>query len=234
MDAEHGLFRGILRLSVHLEEEVMLDYAAWVGRLSAFVAQLPHCGQTVESVECTIRPPLDPATAPALLAGIPDALAAFYRQGAAKLLLEYTVRVVSPSAEDEEEELTASAYLGGPKDVANWLEECREWATDTWIAECEDACDYWTHAVPFLCIGNGDYIGIYTGDAVPAGTVVYLSHDDMSFELAPSFEAFLTTWEQLCYLGPESWVLEPFLSAETGYLDGTGEAAARVRQALRP
>ena len=43
--------------------------------------------------------------------------------------------------------------------------------------------------------------------------------------------AFLTTWERLCYLGPEEWLLRPFAD-EAGHLDAESERAARLRELL--
>jgi hypothetical protein len=48
----------------------------------------------------------------------------------------------------------------------------------------------------------------------------------------PSFTAFLTACERLGYLGPEIWMLEPFLDPATGHLDADSEPAQALRWAI--
>ncbi len=78
----------------------------------------------------------------------------------------------------------------------------------------------------------GSYLGVRaTGKADPP--VIYLAHDDESREIASSFTAFLTAWERLGYLGPEIWMLEPFLHPATGHLDADSESAQTFRRAFQ-
>ncbi len=79
-------------------------------------------------------------------------------------------------------------------------------------------------------IGNGDYLGTRLAGE-PAPPVIYLPHDDESREIAPSFTAFLTAWERLGYLGPEIWMLEPFLNPAPGHLDADSEPVQALRRA---
>ena len=58
--------------------------------------------------------------------------------------------------------------------------------------------------------------------------VAYLNHEDTSSIIAPSFTSFLKEWESVCYVGPEIWMLEPFLN-EKGQMDGSISAAKEMR-----
>ena len=44
---------------------------------------------------------------------------------------------------------------------------------------------------------------------------------------------FLKVWEQLCHIGPELWMREPFLDSETGYLRADTKDAALLRDLFR-
>jgi hypothetical protein len=81
--------------------------------------------------------------------------------------------------------------------------------------------DLWQQSVPFLAIRNGDYLALDVRRDVTAPPVVYLDHDgpEGTFTLAPTFHHLLKEWEQLCYIGPEHWLLCEFLNPDTGYID---------------
>lgn len=82
-------------------------------------------------------------------------------------------------------------------------------------------------------MGNGDYLAAELGKGSDNPPIVYLSHDGDSRLLAPSLMDFLKVWEQLCYIGPELWMLEPFLDSETGYLRADTKDAALLRDLFR-
>jgi hypothetical protein len=99
---------------------------------------------------------------------------------------------------------------------------------DDWAASFEhreDAAgrlsfELWTSCVVFLWMKHGDGLGLdlRSGDDDPP--VVYLCHEAaISRQIAPSFTEFLRQWHELRYLGPELWLIEPWLNSKTGWLD---------------
>jgi hypothetical protein len=81
-----------------------------------------------------------------------------------------------------------------------------------------------------MSIRNGDVIGLRMrrNSAGPAA-VEYFDHEtDRRIFLADDFVDFLNRWTRLATVGPEIWLLEPFLG-EAG-LDVTGEPARELRR----
>ena len=76
----------------------------------------------------------------------------------------------------------------------------------------------------------GYYLALDLSQELEDPPVIYLSHEELSTKLADSFTSFLENWSRLCYLGPELWMLRPFLS-ENG-LVGLDDKAKKVRQVL--
>lgn len=116
------------------------------------------------------------------------------------------------------------SIYGGPSfcDACNYLKHCQvmlEWAEifEEHGEACRHAAEVMREATPLVNIGNGDCL-IYhatakTGDA----QVLYVNHEsDMETEsplvpIARTGEEFMAAWEYLGYLGPEIWLLAPFL-----------------------
>jgi hypothetical protein len=111
-------------------------------------------------------------------------------------------------------EMVGGMSIGEPKELQ---ENVKGWIDDTWIAEDEVELEKWSKAVAFAALENGDFLAFEkkTKEDAP---IIYLSHDDESKVIAPSFEHFIREWAALGYVGPELWVLEPFLDEE-GFLD---------------
>lgn len=133
--------------------------------------------------------------------------------------------------EGAEEAISGGARLFMADKLVADLQSCKEWATDTWIADSEEDRELWLNGLPFAALANGDYLALDLRPKVDDPPVLYLSHDDASSEIAPSLTAFLSAWERLGYIGPESWVLEPYLN-EQGHLSAEGEAAQELRRQL--
>jgi len=69
-------------------------------------------------------------------------------------------------------------------------------------------------------IGNGDLIALDQTADPQEPPVVYLSHDDQSSAvIAPSLSYFLEAMAELCFIGPEIWLLEPWLGEFTRRID---------------
>ena len=106
-----------------------------------------------------------------------------------------------------------------------------EWSVETCVAVSPQDLEYWTKSLPILYMDNADFLALDQRTEADDPAVVYLSHDDESKVIAPSFTAFLKEWERLHYIGPESWMLEPFLDEE-GYVSGDTKAVKTLRQAF--
>jgi hypothetical protein len=116
--------------------------------------------------------------------------------------------------------------LGDPKELRT---EVEEWIGDTWIADDETERANWEAASPFARLANGDFLAFSKATSADA-PVIYLAHDDASRILAPSFADFQREWKKLFYVGPEIWILEPFLDSETGYLRHDTEEGISLRK----
>ena len=83
-----------------------------------------------------------------------------------------------------------------------------------WIkSDYPDVLSLAAQAFPFLEVGNGDCVAIDLRD----GRVKYLSHDDPDDTgrvLGRNFHHFMDQWSILGCLGPEIWMLEPFLDED--------------------
>jgi hypothetical protein len=218
----------------------MSDYKIWVAQAEHFSSALKaRLGDRVE-LHFVVDPPLASADFQQLEAGfrlpLPEELRQFIEVASSRLRFRYVWEHLT----QDEQEITRQAipmqsYLYGGADLcpveelSDHLDSCREWGEDTWIAEFEAESNLWLNSFPFATLDNGDYlaIGLHEEGCRP---VVYLSHDDSSRPLAPSFPEFLRTWESLCYIGPEIWMLEPFTDPMTGYLNSETEKAKLLRQ----
>jgi len=107
----------------------------------------------------------------------------------------------------------------------------QEWAHNTWVAEDPDEFAKWNKAIPIMEMPNGDFLSLDGRESNANPRVLYLAHDDVSPVIAKSFTTFLNDWAKVCFVGPEYWMLEPFLSRE-GLLDSGGNKARQLRSLL--
>jgi hypothetical protein len=182
-------------------------------------------------VECSVSPPITESEAnqlsQQLALGLPPPLRRFFIEGAR------CCKCSSVSAHNSlpglENVFPGRDYIyGGPRlcdaaTLVRYQQECLEWADsfDEYMMETSaDDSILWHSCVPFLAIGNGDHLGLDVATSREAPPVVYLCHDGDggSGIIAPSFEEFLSAWEQICYVGPEIWLLQPFLDPLTNIL----------------
>jgi hypothetical protein len=217
-----------------------LDFANWVARAHAFTIELRHVpGATVRS--SVVSPPSSEselvALERALGRSLPTGLRLFFAQGAAVLDCAY---VFEPTGETlkqlatvlpTENRIFGGARLGPAPELADYSSAVRAWSADTWIADESAQREMWESAIPFLRLDNGDYLALDPRVDPIDPAVAYLCHDDESFLLAPQLAEFLIAWERLCYLGPEHWLLRPFIG-EGGYLDTEPPLATRLRALL--
>ncbi len=194
------------------------------------------------SIQHQIEPPLPESRLAALTSELavrlPEAVRLFLTRGSRRCRLEYQWEPTG-SASELLEEILDQAYVSGGADLCDasalvaQLKECHEWARETWIAEYPKDQEFWLNSLPISPLDNGDFLAVDLREAKADPPVVYLAHDDESRIIAPSFSAFLKTWADLCYIGPEIWILDHFIDNSTGMLDASTPKAERLRDVFR-
>lgn len=224
----------------------LFDYSAWVRRAQQFVLALEgRPGFTV--VSSVVSPPLErmrvDALARRLDQPVPGALRLFLQLGAAGLDCRYTFECDDDdeAAVDTARELFPFAYeiyggacIGPAHELPGFAHSCAEQAKVFLTDHDSDKADEWEAALPVIAIGDGDYIAL-EGNTIKDPDdppVLYLSNDGDDELLAESFTAFLTTWERLCYIGPEFPLLERLRDAGEGFLDPDSPEADQLRHLL--
>jgi hypothetical protein len=190
--------------------------------------------------EVTVAPKLSGGEIEALAAeigrGIPPVLRAFLERGSGGFEFRYKWKPSEAEAKAIKSALDGDSVWGGgalcqASSFQQWLSDCKEWAEDTWVADSPEDLEFWTKSFPILLMDNADFIALDEREESEDPAVVYLSHDDESKVIAPSFTAFLEAWEQLNYVGPESWMIESFFDEE-GYLSAETKAGKALRRAF--
>lgn len=217
------------------------DFAGWVARARAFTLGLDHL-PAAEVRSTAVAAPLDEvalgALEDALGAVLPTSLRTFFSRGTSAMDCAYTFKPEGQALDQlrtllpDESEIFGGARMGPASDLADYSTAVREWARDTWIADEPDQRIIWESALPFVALDNGDYLALDLQDGATDPSVVYLCHDDESLLLARNLAEFLAAWERLCYLGPEHWLLGPFI-IDSG-LDAESEPAKGLRAMLGP
>lgn len=165
---------------------------------------------------------------------LPNSVAEFLLSASSGLHFRYEWDVSGePDERIENVGVNGNKMLGGTticsaSAMPKWLKDCRAWAEETWIADDSDEQALWLKCLPIASLQNGDFIAVKTERNDPP--VVYLSHDNASRVISPSFMTFLKTWERLCYLGPEIWMLENFIDPKNGFLNADTVQAQALRR----
>lgn len=167
--------------------------------------------------------------------GIPPSLPNFFSRGSAHVEWTYTLNSKT-GAQDrlhgvlpDVNRIFGGARVGPVFELHDFVSSVRQWSTDTWVADEPAQRVIWESALPFARLDNGDYLAVDGRRHETDAPILYLNHDDESFVIAPDFVAFLEAWEQLCYIGPEHWLLRSF-TASGRYLDSTSERAEQLRR----
>ncbi|HUQ07098.1 MAG TPA: SMI1/KNR4 family protein [Kofleriaceae bacterium] len=112
------------------------------------------------------------------------------------------------------------------------LERCRRgWVEQVFSDPDDDYALVWRNKLAICDVPNGDLIAVDLArtDVAP---VVYLSHDDGEGHgrvLGHSVLDFIDRWTLLGCVGPEEWLMMPFLRPDKPYLDPVGERAQQWR-----
>ena len=225
-----------------------LDLRAWTRRAELFVRNLTYLPGRW-GISISVEPPISGEEVDRIAAqlplGLPLALRRFYTEGASKLNCTYRWEPPEEVASRLESILDGEDYVfGGARilpcsnllshhDIAEW-----PWGgADTELtAEQKKDQRVWQRTVPFIAVGNGDYVGIHVADGAADQPVVYLYGNDIEGSvrrISPSFDRFLADWEALGYIGPESWLLGAFMSkVGGGTLNANGTKARQWRDVL--
>jgi hypothetical protein len=222
----------------------MFDYKPWIKRAASFTHNLATLTANFDDVksEVSVQPVLKESElieiASEIDRQIPQELAIFWLTGSRHCDCTYICEDAKPEIVPQIEtifgsfqEVYGGASFINASDLSQHLLNCRDWAEETWVAEYPQDKNFWLNSVPFAEMNNGDYLALDTTEAKGNPPVIYLSHDDKSSIIAGSFTAFLKCWERLCYIGPESWMLENFLD-ENGYINSDSIKADDLRRLL--
>jgi hypothetical protein len=222
----------------------LFDYAAWVRRAQKFVLArggLPGFTVVANDVSHPLsRTQLD-ALARSLAQPLPGAFRLFLKFGAAALHCRYTL---AWDPDDRAAKLAfrglfplAASISGGPcigpaDELHTFAQSCAEWGGVFHTNDDTDKAETWLDALPVIALGKDDYIALEgnTSRDPDDPPVLYLSHDKEDVQLADSFTSFLTTWERLCYIGPEPRLLDRFRDPDGGLLDADSREADQLRQ----
>lgn len=213
-----------------------MDYVAWLSRVKAFTDALKTCKGC--EVLCDMAPPLGVEAFKnlqhELRLAVPRAVKDFLLQGSASCFFKYSLPIGTNTAlpgslDFLNETLDGGGLLCPAHKLADYLSDAHAWATDTWIADYPEDQSFWLNSLPILEVGNGDYLAVRADKEQDDPPVVYLSHEDESRVVAPSFTTFLQVWEALCYIHPDLALLDPFIDADTGYLFSRSEVADALR-----
>jgi hypothetical protein len=112
-----------------------------------------------------------------------------------------------------------TAYCGGIEWMFNHGFEMAT-ALKDWIEGIDDADVHpaWRTSVGLFPVGNGDVWAIDTNPK-HFGRVLYFDHEQAGIEpilLGPDLATVMDHWTRLGCVGPESWILEPYLDPRTG------------------
>jgi hypothetical protein len=209
------------------------DFAHWIARATQFVNDLPKHLDGEVAAKAIADPPMTSQAVETLRAGlskpVPSALRHFLERGSAGFEFDYRwIPAANRQAEvrsalNGERKVCGKGEMCKATALGQWLENCRGWAEETWVADSEEDLPFWTQSFPFLWMEHGDYLALDCRTPSDNPPVVYLSHDDDSKVISQTFTGFLTEWARLGYVGPSSWLIE-------GFLDGGGMLTAETEQ----
>lgn len=214
------------------------DYEGWVNSARDFCQQLSSQFEDCDS-DGLFYPALTHSQVSELSQNLnlnlPTALIRFLEEGCSGLDITYVWELDDEDAVQLRELFGRKSEIwgGSPFCVASefvtWKRETTELSTNSWVAESEDA-QVWAFSLPIAAMPNGDYLALDLRGESEDPPVVYLSHEELSTKLSGSFTDFLTNWAGLCYLGPELWLLSPFVTQHG--LVGIDDKAQIVKQVL--
>jgi len=216
-----------------------MDYTRWVDKATSFLKQIRGRRRTGVKARARSFPPLTAAAVSAIERkidrAVPKPIRSFWINTTSGFDFRYEWSLSTELQEQiggllsGQNRLYGGARLCAARDIATLLTDCSDWANSTWIADSNHELRLWESAFPFCALRNGDFLALDCRKKNDDPPVIYLSHEETSERLCPDLAAFLKAWEGLCYIGPEIWMLRPFIDRRTGRLDRTGTNAKRIR-----
>lgn len=163
---------------------------------------------------------------------VPSFLREIYENHIGRICYRYWRELTKPERQTFGRSFDSNTLYGGPAlmgadELANARQQVEDIARDSWLADDENEAAIWMSAVPFAETNCGDYLAFNS-----SGHVVYLCHDGESFTLANSFEDFWSVWQTVYFVGPEYWMLDPFLSSDK-LLDSNSANIAQFSAAFK-
>jgi hypothetical protein len=208
-----------------------VDYGAWVRRLEAFIEdrRSRSAPEDRDLFQIEVAPRLGRAELKELEEScgsrLPAPLRDFLSQGAASVAFQ----CVWPSVHHARYEV--EVQFCPVEDLAEWRDECVEYARESWPAEPDWPLDYafWRHGWPLIRYESSDCVALWCHDRdQPHYPIIYVDHEDTSHLLARTFDEFLEQWERLGYLDIGDLPRDP----ETGLIDATTPEARQLREEL--
>jgi len=222
-------------------KEVRFD--EWVCRAKQFTEGLSQRVTGEVRSQATIEPPLPATSLDSLVSELgrplPAALRAFLERGSGSMDFKYRWTATGTQAAAIKSIYRVKNYVWGGGEfcksgkMPQWFRDCQELAADPnfWLTGYPEDLEYWKHSLPILRMESGDYLALDGRKPTDDPAVVYLSHDDESKIIAPSFTAFLVEWERLHYIGPDDSLLSEYLDDE-GLLSAETEKATILKGAF--
>jgi len=220
-----------------------MQYTRWVDKATAFLKQIRCSRRAAVKARARSFPPLPAAAVSAIEKKIdrpvPKPIRSFWINTTSGFDFRYEWTLSTELQEriggllSGQSNLFGGARLCPARDLATLLTDCSDWANSTWIADSAYELRIWEAAFPLCALRNGDFLALDCRKKNDDPPVIYLSHEDTSQHLAPDLATFLKAWEGLCYIGPEIWMLRPFIDRRTGYLDRNCTNAERIRHLFR-
>ena len=201
-------------------------YEKWMQRAIEFtesLRQLPGIDVDVQVASPMSMEAIDQLAKKSRL-GIPGPLRRFLADASAHCCCHYWWEPPEQLQSQLDAVFHGSYFFWGGADFCNAIEIsdlqecCLDWAT-SFRDEFPRDSRFWENSIPFIPVGNGDYLALYIKSNRDNPPVVYLNHDGYggSAFLSPTFDEFLAAWEDLGYIG--GWLLFEFVNPETGYVD---------------
>jgi hypothetical protein len=221
-----------------------MNYQDWTERVRAFTEALRMLPGEI-NVTIEIDPPLNAQQIDALAGrwptGLPTSLRRLWNEGSSRVNCPYVWR---PSPDEvpilnEVFEYNNYIYGGARFEPAEQTYPGNSGADpdDEDMADVlgKTGLELHCRCAVFLHVGNGDCLGLDPANGADDPPVVYLVHDDdTSSVISPTFSEFLASWQELCYIGPEFWLLDYWIDRDRGVIDTTKHRTAELRRLLTP
>lgn len=223
-----------------------MNYKKWVRRAEKFVLGLPKFAGLAPldddsdemHIEAKIAKPLSEKAVARLEKEmnlkLPERLKRFLLEGSGSCHFSYVWDV--PKDVGTKISFLAGGYFGGGAEFCNTKEmpETQEWyrsmAQDiSWVSENKKEQKIWRNAIPLVYMENGDHLALDLTKDKDDPPVIYLGDTDGHKIISPNFDEFLRHWEGICYLGPESWLIDKFFDRKKR-LNANNKKAAQVRE----